>query len=504
MRKGERNIDKLFDAWSLEFGAWPLVIGCCLLVIGQLSLFFRLRTSDFPLFSSVIGLRSPVSGHRSSVIGLFLILGLSLSLSSQESPYLYQVNQYNFIRYDLNEMIHFGEDSYSSGFYDKLEKLLSTGEGNINIVQIGGSHIQAGSFSGQIRTRLQQMNGDMNAGWGYMFPYRMARTNSPYGYYIRYTGNWESCRNVETRKSCSLGVGGISATTFSPKAELTVLLEDENTIDYRFNKIRVFYKNEESNYSVSIDSSILKKAIKTDSYYDFEFNQHVDSLKIIIEKEPDTQGSFTLFGLNASSAPNGITYHSIGINGAKVPSFLRCDSFEEQLEMLKPDLVILGLGINDAYGKRFSQKNYEENYEMLIGSIRSVAPNADIIFTTNNDSYLYRRYVNKNGEKVKESMLKMAGKLDAGVWNMYNVMGGLNSIVLWQRHGLAQRDKIHFTREGYLIMGDLFFNALIKNFEQYLQTKKQLTANNSENIKKSNSVKTISYGSLTESKLNTK
>jgi hypothetical protein len=104
-----------------------------------------------------------------------------------------------------------------TGFFEKLEKLVSTGEGRINVVQIGGSHIQAGTFSGQIRSRLQQMNGEMNAGWGFMFPYRIARTNSPFGYYIRYSGDWQSCRNVETRKSCTLGVGGISATTSSQK-----------------------------------------------------------------------------------------------------------------------------------------------------------------------------------------------------------------------------------------------------------------------------------------------
>ncbi len=446
---------------ALVIGYWLLVVGYLLSVIGKMTSDLRLPTSDLQLL-------------RASSFMLLTFLVASAA-SAQSNPYLYQVNQYNFIRYDKNEMIHFGDDSYSKGFYDKLEKLITTGEGNINIVQIGGSHIQAGTFSGQMRKRLQQFNGEMNAGWGYMFPYRMARTNSPYGYYIRYTGSWETCRNVETRKTCSIGVGGIAASTTSQKAELTILLEDENEIDYSFNKIRLFYKNSNENYSVSVDSSILASSVKTDAYYDFMLNQHVDSLKITIEKQADSNGNFTLYGMSAESAPNGITYHSIGINGAKVPSFLRCDKFEEQMKMLKPDLVILGLGINDAYGRRFSQKLYEENYEMLIHGIRTVAPDAAIILTTNNDSYLYRRYVNKNGEKVKKSMLKLSEKMDVGVWNMYDVMGGLNSIVLWQRSGLAQRDKIHFTREGYLLMGDLLFNAIIKNFEKHIVTKNQLS-----------------------------
>jgi lysophospholipase L1-like esterase len=372
----------------------------------------------------------------------------------------------------LNGLHHFGDDKYSSNFYDKLEKLLSTGEGKINVVQIGGSHIQAGTFSGQIRSRLQQMDGEINAGWGFMFPYRIARTNSPYGYYIRYSGNWQSCRNVETRKSCTLGVGGIAATTTSPKAELSILLEAENDLDYSFNKVRVFYEDRYSNYAVSVDSSILKNVVRTDEYFDFELNAHVDSLNLVIQKDENTEGSFTLFGITTETAPNGFVYNSIGINGAQVPSFLRCDLFEKQLGLLKPDLVVLGLGINDAYGKRFSQSDYESNYGELIAMIRKAAPETAIIFTTNNDSYLYRRYVNKNGEKVVQSMLKMADEHDAGVWDMYEVMGGLNSVVLWEKNNLAQRDKIHFTREGYLLLGDLFFNALMNNFEKYIQDKK--------------------------------
>ncbi len=144
---------------------------------------------------------------------------------------------------------------------------------------------------------------------------------------------------------------------------------------------------------------------------------------------------------------------------------------------LKPDLVILGLGINDAYMKNFSQSDFEMNYSELISRIRRAAPETAIVFITNNDSYMYRRYVNKNGEKVEQSMLKMAKKLGAGVWDMYEVMGGLNSIVLWEKNGLAQRDKIHFTREGYLLLGDLFFNALMQRFEKYMENKNNVTIN---------------------------
>ncbi len=411
------------------------------------------------------------------IVGLnFLLFMLYASNgSAQDENYLYRVNEYPFIRYDLNEMHHFGNDRYSSRFFEKLDTLIQTGEGRINIVQIGGSHIQAGVFSGQIRTRLQQLNGEMNAGWGFMFPYRMAHTNSPFGYYISYTGYWRTCRNIEKKKNDLLGVGGISATTASEKASFTVLLEEENKLDYRFNKVRIFCDNKKSDYQVSIDNSLIKQRQDGDGFIEFVLNQQVDSLQITVQKKSSVPGSFSLYGLTTESAPNGFLYNSIGVNGAHVPAFLRCQLFEEQLAQLKPDLVILGLGINDAYGRRFSQARFEEHYSELIERIRKAAPNTAIIFTTNNDSYMYRRYVNKNGPKVEESMFKLADKYQTGVWDMFAVMGGLNSVVLWQKNHLAQYDKIHFTREGYMLLGDLFFSALMQDFETYLQSKERIT-----------------------------
>ncbi|WP_321375391.1 GDSL-type esterase/lipase family protein [uncultured Draconibacterium sp.] len=403
---------------------------------------------------------------------------LGTSISAQENSYFYHVNQYNFVRYDRNEMHYPGDRENAERLYSKLEKLVTTGEGRVNIVQIGGSHIQAGSFSGQMRNRFQQLNGEMNAGWGFMFPYRIARTNSPFGYYIRYNGYWKSFRNVERRKSGTLGVGGISATTSSPKAELTILLEDENELDYSFNKLRVYYENTAKNYTINIDQNLVKNKVEADGYTDFELNEWVDSLQITLEKDYNSQGNCTLLGMTTESNPNGIMYHSIGVNGAHVPAFLRCQLFTEQLAHLKPDMVILGLGINDAYGRKFSQARFEDHYGQLIDKIKAAAPNALIVFTTNNDSYLYRRYVNKNGEKVRDSMFKMANKYNAGVWDMFSVMGGLNSIVLWQNNGLARSDKIHFSREGYLMIADLFFSAMMKDFETFLTDKKELTTNN--------------------------
>lgn len=466
------------EVQSSEFRVQSLVFDATSFQLqSQFTVVSGIEYSESSIQNRVSSIEYRVSSIQHRIILVLLLLCFYLSVSAQEDAYLYHLNPYNFIRYDLNTMHYPGSREAFDRLDEKLETLMTTGEGRINIVHIGGSHIQAGLYTGQMRTRFQQLNGGMNAGWGFMFPYRISHTNSPFGYYIRYNGVWRSFRNVESRKSGTLGVGGIAVTTSSPRAELTILLEKENTLDYAFNKFRIYYENRQNNYDVEIDTSLIKSVEKTDDYIDFSMNRQVDSLQISLVKRQGKEGSFTLFGITTESAPNGIMYHAIGVNGAHVPAYLRCQLFTKQLAELKPDLVILGIGINDAYGRRFSQANFEDNYDQLISEIKQAAPDAAIIFTTNNDSYLYRRYVNKNGEKVRESMFSMAKKYNAGVWDMFEVMGGLNSIVLWQKNGLAQSDKIHFTREGYLMIADLFFTAFMQDFEKYLQNKTKLNAN---------------------------
>ena len=53
-----------------------------------------------------------------------------------------------------------------------------------------------------------------------------------------------------------------------------------------------------------------------------------------------------------------------------------------------------------------------------------------------------------------------------GLWDLFNIMGGLESMMRWEEEGLAKKDKIHFTNKGYTLIGDLFFNALMRFYSE--------------------------------------
>ena len=188
---------------------------------------------------------------------------------------------------------------------------------------------------------------------------------------------------------------------------------------------------------------------------------------IVAVRLPCKEGEqFTLTGLYLGNRRAGISYHSIGVNGAAVPDYLRCRDFVRDLRLLHPDLVIFGIGINDASGPNFDTAVFRQNYLQLIDSIRTVNPDCAFIFVTNNDSFRKvsrRKYnVNLNGPLAREVFYRLAEETGGAVWDQFEVMGGLKSMDLWRQAKLAQTDRVHFTANGYRLVGNLLADALLK------------------------------------------
>jgi lysophospholipase L1-like esterase len=167
----------------------------------------------------------------------------------------------------------------------------------------------------------------------------------------------------------------------------------------------------------------------------------------------------------------GVVYHALGVNGASTKSFLRSENFIEQAAYLAPDLVIFGLGINDAYklDSEWRPEEYKMRYDTLVQWFRSVNPECEFIFMTNNDSYYKRRVPNEHALDVVREMKRLSREHNTGFWDLFGVMGGLNSLALWEENGLAKSDKVHFTRKGYTLNSDLLFWAFWEDYEKHLK-----------------------------------
>ena len=413
-------------------------------------------------------------------IVITIVWVLAFVMSFGQAPLLEKtVPALPFAHFERNELIYPGDSLPMQRFFQKMDSVIFWGEGNVNIMHIGGSHVQAGVFTQQFRDDLLNIGTDLIGGQLFVFPFTAGKTNNPSYYTVRYTGEWNYCRNaVKKEFEKRMGLSGAAITTTDSLASVSIITLERYPSDmpptFDFNKVTVLGYSESENVTpiVSYDDSIIQAVHNEElGSYVFDLPSCTDSICILFDSVP---GEFTITGVLLESNRSGINVHGIGVNGASVPSYLRCEDFERDLALIKPDLVIFGIGINDAAEKDFDKWIFKQNYGQLINIIQRVNPDCALLFLTNNDSFKRikkNKYeVNKNGLIVQEAFMEMAKKYDAVVWDQFDVMGGLNSMKRWEEAGLAKKDKVHFTNEGYRLLGDLFYNAMIDNYIEHLKS----------------------------------
>ena len=404
----------------------------------------------------------------------FLILiTLGVNMGFAQGPTKIETPNYSFTHFDRNHLVYPGDSMAMERFFDKLDSLLFTGQGHVRIMHIGGSHVQAGVFSQQMRDNLLNLAPGITAGRGLVFPYMM--TNTPASYSISRTGEWEYFRNAlpfETR----MGLAGASVTTSDTAASFSIVTREKAPRDitpvFDFNYVKILGYGSLTPV-VHVGDKVLKGTYNADEgAYTFILPEYTDSLYVDFDHQA---GTFTVTGVYLDNGMPGITYHGIGINGARVDSYLKCLDLKRDLRLVNPDLVIFGIGINDAAADTFTKEKFISDYSMLLDTILEVNPECALLFVTNNDSYKKvsrKKYeVNPNGVLAEEAFMVLGKKYNGAVWDFFDIMGGLRSMQDWQDEGIAQKDKVHFTSAGYALIGDLLFNALMEKYMEHLKHK---------------------------------
>lgn len=405
-------------------------------------------------------------------IALFSLIGIVTA-----QPKEVEVPEYKFIKYQAN-VLHYDTSSVlMNGFFARWQRMVESRQGNINIVHIGGSHVQAGSLTNTVRCNLLTAYPDFVGPRGLLFPYSAAaRCNNPADYRIHCPQKMILTRNVYKEYDYPLGLCGIAVTASDEYTEIGVVM-NEPRVDYATSRVVLLGHSERGVMPrLRIDGTEVYPSYvdnHTDRYI-FNLGTIVDSFVVILPCHEGQQ--FTVNGIQLDNGHTGFSYHSIGVNGAAVPDFLRCTNLVRDLRLVRPDVVVFGIGINDAVPTDFDTIAFRRNYLALVDSIRQVNPDCAFIFITNNDSYRKvgrRKYhVNTNGTFAREVFYRLAKDTDGAVWDQFEVMGGLQSMDLWRQAKLAQNDRVHFTTAGYQLVGDLFYNALIKAYTEYVDSRK--------------------------------
>ena len=408
---------------------------------------------------------------------LLAILALSaacICASAQTLPKKDIAEQPACVHLDRSSLHFPGSREAQDHFYALLDSLMSGDISNVNIFHIGGSHVQAGHFSYRMQENFTSMADSLKGERGFIFPYRIAKTNSDKSFRTSYTGEWVSAMAASKHPDLDprFGIMGIAARTSDSLATVGFGLNINADSLWQFNRVRIlgYASSPEAWPVLTSGTDTLSFSIDslTQSYL-FDLPEMRDSAVIGFHL-PEGE-NFTLTGIEPISGRKGINYYCSGVNGATLSTWLdKCEDFERDFQIVRPDLAIFAVGINDSACKQteFKVEKFKENYRRLIRLIRKQSPDCAFIFITNNDSYRYIRRgmtYNYNAPTVQKAMFDLAEEFGAAVWDVYDIMGAKKDCVLeWRDAGRIKPDKLHFTPEGYVLLGDMLYNAIVDDY----------------------------------------
>jgi lysophospholipase L1-like esterase len=173
------------------------------------------------------------------------------------------------------------------------------------------------------------------------------------------------------------------------------------------------------------------------------------------------------YGVSLENSNAGVLYHSIGVNGTRYDQYNIASLFWKQLAALNADLYIISLGTNEAQRTVLDEAVFQQQLSLFIQKLKIASPDASVLITTAADSYKGRK-PNVVLKKVNLSLDNYCSQNHIPFWDLYRITNGSGSAYSWIKRGMMNRDRIHFTADGYRIQGTLLFNALAKGYNSYI------------------------------------
>ncbi|HSH18956.1 MAG TPA: hypothetical protein VLA03_00810, partial [Draconibacterium sp.] len=368
-------------------------------------------------------------------------------------------------------------------FFQKLKSEKLT-----RIMHYGDSQLEGDRITANFRNKLQTKFGGTGLGLRpavqpYNFIFSAVQNNSE---------NWKRYPiygNVDTLVTHSrYGVMG-AFSRYAPIVPDSVPFENTNLYEAEFSisksnisfrknreykRMRLFYGNAKSPVAMRLfvnEEMIFSDVLQANLDYgvvSYDLPDSTDNvtLKFSGFDSPD------IYGIELADTV-GVTVDNIALRGSSGTIFTQTD-FEHSTKMyrdLDPGLFILQFGGNvmpyikdqkaiDNYGRWFANQ---------IKRLKRSCPNAAVIVigpsdmsTKEKDKYVTYELL----PAVVEALKNAAISTGSGYWDMYQAMGGYNSMPSWVNANpeLARPDYVHFSSRGSKLISNMFYNAFILEY----------------------------------------
>lgn len=371
----------------------------------------------------------------------FSILLLMVSFSLMAQP--------QGVNYEANSIVLNGDD-----WSELIQKLNEKSDSNkFTIVHIGDSHVQPGIMTGVVRRSLQAKYG--NGGRGLVCPLTLAKSHGPSDVVLKSSSTVSASSRLLTKaKPAGMGVTGVAVKFAGGRTTLKLQVKHEGD---EFNQITLLHSPDEP-FAVTRGTTLIEAAEVSPTATEFSLSGLQDTVSLRLK------GNGALYGLRLLNNKPGVVVECIGNDGATYSSYVRINGFSKQLKDFNPQLVIISLGTNEAYGNITA---LESNLDKLVQSIRQENPDVKILLTTPLETHKKAggSYVVQSGIASVRNVIMSYGKAHhIAVWDFYTVGGGQGAASRWLNAKYMNTDHLHLVSKGYNFMGELLSNALLKVF----------------------------------------
>jgi lysophospholipase L1-like esterase len=184
-----------------------------------------------------------------------------------------------------------------------------------------------------------------------------------------------------------------------------------------------------------------------------------------------TNGKFPkIYGL-ALDGYRGVAVDNFAMRGGSAVGFDKMDErlYGKQLKEMNVCAIFLQYGINVVPNVRSDYGYYKSILIEQLKSIKSAQPGVSIVVIgpsdmSKNDGGNMVSY--SNIPLIRNAMKEAALETGCCFWDLYEAMGGENSMSAWVDKGLAQKDYTHFSYKGARYVGEMLYNAVMEQVEK--------------------------------------
>ncbi|HEX2900239.1 MAG TPA: GDSL-type esterase/lipase family protein [Bacteroidia bacterium] len=376
--------------------------------------------------------------------------------------------------------------------FEALEKARQS-EKPVRILHYGDSQIEGDRMSGLFRARIQEKFGGSGPGLvaGKPLTSSMSVVQDASESMRRYAQYGVVDKSVKHRRYGAMAI----FSRFAPIIPDSAYTETETHTGWisigvpgsayatskNFSKLKMYYGFNRSDVNVKV---FLDDVLHTDETFPankslrvktWSFSSTPKKIMIIMEgfDSPD------IYGLSLESN-SGVALDNISMRGSSGTTFASLESmpFKPMLDSLNPKLLLLQYGGNTVpYIKdKKAADNYGRSFKAQIEYLKGLVPGAAVIVIGPGDMSTKvegEMQTYPNLIHIRDALRQAAFDAGAGFFDIYEAMGGHNSMITWveAEPALAAADYVHFSPQGAKIIAEAFIKSFMADYEAYHQAR---------------------------------